>query len=175
MTMVAAEFPRPVRLDTLGDAPHDVTIEAEADERAALARRFGLIAIDRLSATAALHRQGDAVLAKGRVTARVVQRCVATGDPLPADVDAPFTLRFEPGTDGRTEEVELSADELDVLSYSGGAVDLGEAAAETLALALDPFPRAADADARLRAAGVKAEGEEERGAFAALAALKDRL
>ena len=55
-----------------------------------------------------------------------------------------------------------------------GAIDLGEAAAETLLLALDPYPRAPNADAVLREAGVKPEGEEERepGPFAALAALK---
>jgi hypothetical protein len=42
-----------------------------------------------------------------------------------------------------------------------------------MALALDPFPRAPDADDVLKAAGVLSEGEA--GPFAALRALKDRL
>ena len=42
--MTAPEFSRPVRIDTLGAAPRNVAIEADEAERAALARRFGLIA-----------------------------------------------------------------------------------------------------------------------------------
>ena len=42
------EFSRPFRIDTLGAEPRPVEIEAEPEERAALARRFGLVAIDRL-------------------------------------------------------------------------------------------------------------------------------
>lgn len=174
--MMANEFARAIRLDALGEAPRQMTIEAEADERAALARRFGLVSIDRLSATASIRREGDIVFADGRLSAAVVQSCVATGDPLPATVDEPFALRFEPASavaDPAADEVELAATDLDVVAYSGGAVDLGEAVAETLSLALDPFPRAPDADERLRAAGVKDEGEA--GPFAALKELRDRL
>ena len=54
------------------------------------------------------------------------------------------------------------------------ATDLG-AVAETLALSLDPFPRAPDADAVLRAAGVLSEDEAVTGPFAALKGLKDKL
>ena len=71
------------------------------------------------------------------------------------------------------EEIELDADDCDTIGYDGAAVDLGEAAAETLYLALDPFPRAPDADAKLKAAGVIGEGEA--GPFAALKGLRDRL
>ena len=56
---------------------------------------------------------------------------------------------------------------------TAASIDIGEAAAETLALALDPYPRAPDAGEALKAAGVK--GEEEAGPFAALAALKGKL
>ena len=45
--------------------------------------------------------------------------------------------------------------------------------AERKALALEPFPRSPNADAALKAAGVKAEGEV--GPFSALAALKEKL
>lgn len=171
--MLANEFARPVRLDTLGEGPREVTVSAEADERAALAKRFGLVSIDRLEATAMLRREGEIVLAEGRLRAAVVQSCVATGDPLPAELEEPFALRFEPAGAEAPEEVELEEGDLDTIPYSGGAIDLGEAVAETLSLALDPFPRAPDADARLRAAGVLEEGEA--GPFAALKGLKDKL
>jgi uncharacterized protein YutE (UPF0331/DUF86 family) len=62
---------------------------------------------------------------------------------------------------------------MDTVFYSGGAIDLGEAAAETLALALDPFPRSPAAAAALKEAGVLSE--EEAGPFGALAGLRDKL
>lgn len=168
------EFSRPFRLDELGAVPRAVTIEADAAERAALARRFGLLAIDRLTAEAQLVREGDIVRADGTLAAEVVQACVASGDPVPAAITEGFSLRFVPaGNEHDAEEVELEESELDEVDYEGGAVDLGEAAAQTLALALDPFPRAPNADEKLRDAGVI--GEEDAGPFAALKALKDKL
>ena len=173
--MNAPEFSRPVRLDTLGPDPRPLTIEAEAGERAALAKRFALVAIERLSANARLVRDGDEVVACGRIAAAVVQSCVASGEPVEAIVDEPFELTFRPSPSGirPDEEVELSEAELDVVFYEGGAIDLGEAVAETMALSLDPFPRAPDADEALKKAGVKSE--EEAGPFGALAGLRDKL
>jgi uncharacterized metal-binding protein YceD (DUF177 family) len=170
-----SEFSRPIRSDTLGAAPRRIAIEAQAEERTALARRFGLIAIDRLEAEAEVARTGEEVRAEGRLKAEVTQRCVATGAGVPQTVDEPFAIVFRPHPKaaGPDEEIELDAADLDVVFYAGGAVDLGEAAAETLALALDPYPRAEGADAALKAAGVKDEGEA--GPFGALAALRDKL
>ena len=48
--MTAPEFSRPVRIDTIGEAPRKLHVEAEEVERINLARRFGLAAIDRLAA-----------------------------------------------------------------------------------------------------------------------------
>lgn len=169
----ANEFPRPVRLDSLGEAPRALAVEATEAERAALARRFGLVSIGRLEAEATLRRAGDAVHAEGRMRADVVQSCSATGEPIPATLDEPFALRFEPDASDTADEIELGAEDLDIVSYSGGVVDLGEAIADTLSLSLDPFPRLPDADARLREAGVLEEGDV--GPFAALKALKDKL
>lgn len=169
------EFSRLARIDTLGEGGRAMAVEADPAERAALAKRFGLIALDALSAEAALRREGDVVFAEGRIKAAVVQACVATGGPVPAAIDEPFVLRFVPeGTDAG-EELELDAEDFDTIDYQGGAVDLGEAVAETLALSLDPFPRAADADAVLKAAGVLSEDEVVAGPFAVLKGLKDKL
>lgn len=172
--MTANEFTRLVRLDVIGQAPHDMRFTADPAEREALARRFALESLDDLEVAAAVRRDAAAVLAEGTVKAHVVQNCVATGRPIQAVVDAPFNLRFVPeGEDNAGEEIELSDADCDTLTYTGAAIDLGEAAAETLLLALDPFPRCPDADDVLREAGVV--GEEEAGPFAALKALKDKL
>lgn len=173
--MTAPEFSRPIALDTLGDAPRTIAVTAEEGELTALARRFGLISIESLAAEAALSRAGDAVKATGRLTASVVQSCVATAAPVPAAIDEPFEIVFRPEPAGSQpdEEIELAEDEMDTVFYAGGAIDLGEAVAETLALALDPYPRAPDAEEALKAAGVKSEAEA--GPFGALASLRDKL
>lgn len=167
------EFSRPRRLDQIGGET-ELAIAAEAEERAALARRFGLVAIDSLEAHYALRGGADGVHAAGHLSARVTQVCVVTGEPLPASVEEDFELRFVPEPEDGGDEIELTPEQCDTVFYSGGAIDLGEAAAETLALALDPFPRSPAAEQALKAAGVLAEGEEP-GPFAALAALKDKL
>ncbi len=173
--MTAPEFSRPVALDTLGEAGRRIEIAADDAERGALARRFSLIAIDRLTAEAALRRAGRIVTATGRIAGAVTQACVATGAPVAQEIDEPFEIVFRPQPDDSRadEEVELGEGELDTVFYTGGAVDLGEAAAETLALALDPYPRAPEAGTALKAAGVKSE--EEAGPFGALAGLRDKL
>ena len=177
---MTAEFSRTYRIDTIGGTPRQVSIAADAAEREALARRFHLIGIERLSAEATLIRSGETVTAVGKASASVTQSCVATGEPVPAIVDENFRIEFRPPPDGAPsadEEIELSEGELDVVFYDGSAVDLGDAVAETVSLALDPFPRSSQAEQALRAAGVKSEEEvkAESSPFAALAALKDKL
>ncbi len=140
----------------------------------ALARRFMLVSIEKLEAEGDIHRNGETVFVAGRLRAEAVQSCVATGEPLAARLDVPFTLRFVPEeAAAAADEIELSEQDCDTITYAGGAIDLGEAAAETLALALDPFPRSPAADAALKAAGVI--DESEVGPFSALKGLRDRL
>ena len=168
------EVSRPVRVDTIGPSVRELAVEADEAEREALARRFGLVAIHRLKAEARLSRAGETVTAEGRLDAAVTQSCVATAAPVEATLDEPFRIEFRTQPEvAADEEVELDETELDVVFYEGAAIDLGEAVAETLSLALDPWPRAPDADAVLKEAGVK--DESEIGPFAALAALKDKL
>jgi len=57
--------------------------------------------------------------------------------------------------------------------HDGQLIDLGEAVAQSLGLALDPYPRSPNADALLKAAGVKRE--DEAGPFGVLASLKEKL
>ena len=174
--MTGAEFSRPVRIDTLGEQPRPMHIAAEPEERAALAARFGLLALDRLEAELTLSRNGEEIAAQGTLQAAIVQACVASGAPVPATLAAPFDILFRPqAAADADEEIELSESEMDVVFYEQAAIDIGEAVAETLALSLDPWPRSPEADAILREAGVKREGEEEKGPFAALASLKDKL
>lgn len=172
--MTPPEFSRPQRIDTIGAGESTVGVTAHADERAALARRFDLIAIDALSANYRLHREGADIRASGELSAVVVQSCVATRAPLRARIEETFELRFVPEEGAsEAEEIELEPDDCDTMFYAGAAIDLGEAAAETLLLALDPFPRAPGAEAVLKDAGVITEDEVRPAG--ALGGLRDLL
>lgn len=166
------EFSHPVRIDMIGEGARTETIAADETQRAALARRFNLIGIKRLEGSFTVQRVAGGIAVSGKVQAEAIQRCSITDEPLPARIAETVDLRFvEDSAAG--EEVELDDDGIDVLPLEGGAIDLGEVAAETLALALDPFPRGPNAEAALREAGIL--GEDEAGPFGALAGLKDKL
>ncbi len=171
--MTAPEFSRPIRLDRIGGVAVVQDISASADECAAVARRFGLISVEALKAHVSARLTGAGVTLEGRVEAAVTQACVASGEPVAAIVAEDFALRYVAPQDGLSEEeVEIDADALDIVEHDGTSIDAGEAVAQTLGLALDPFPRSAGAGERLKAAGVLSE--EQAGPFAALAALRPK-
>ena len=93
---------------------------------------------------------------RGRVKAALEQSCIATGEPVAEHVDEPFDIDFVPApVEGRPdEEIELGAEDCDVVFYDGQAIDLGEAIADTLALAMHPYPRSPSAEDALKEAGV---------------------
>ena len=171
--MTAPEFSRLERIDTIGEGEREVRVAATDEERAALSVRFGLKSIERLEGVFRLRRDAAGVVARGQVRADLVQACVVTDEPMSVAIDEPVALRFVAGDEPKGEEVELSEDALDTMTFDGAAVDLGEAAAETMALALDPFPRGPNAAAVLKEAGVISE--EEAKPLGALAGLKAAL
>jgi uncharacterized metal-binding protein YceD (DUF177 family) len=147
-------------------------LEADAAERAALAKRFALVAIDRLEAEIRLTAEGPAVRAAGRLTARIVQSCAVSGEDLPIAIDEPVALRFvaEDRAFDEGEEIELSAEDCDELPMQGGQFDLGEAIAQSLALAIDPYATGPQADAARARAGLL--DPQASGPFAGLAAFR---
>jgi len=151
----------------------DLALTANAEECAALARRFGLVSIGRLSADVTLDRDGTTVNAEGRLTAAYVQSCAVSGEDLPVTVDEPIKFRFVSAPDGPVsgpdEEIELEAEDLDEIPYAGSQFDIGEAVAQSLALSIDPFATGPEAE-RVRSSGLL--GGEAVSPFAALAALK---
>lgn len=162
---------------TLADAAQGRSLTLDADEaaRAAIAKRLGLVSLDRFAVTADVRTVAGGIAATGAVDARFVQSCAATDLPLPAKIHEPFDLRFlkgaNPEGDG-DDEIEISDADCDILPLEGDRVDVGEAAVQTLSLALDPFPRHPDADRILAEKGVLSE--EQAGPFAALAKLRGK-
>jgi uncharacterized metal-binding protein YceD (DUF177 family) len=168
--MSAPEFARRFPVERIGSEPQTESIAADPAERAALCARFGWLSLERLEADAVMTASSGRIVAKGRLRATLEQPCVTTGDSVLATVDTAFDIRFVADENSAAEgERELSEDDLDVMPIEGGAIDLGEAVAQTLALALDPYPRSPGADAAM--AGL---GAEEAGPFAGLKDLLKR-
>jgi uncharacterized metal-binding protein YceD (DUF177 family) len=164
------EFSRIVALDRLppGETEHDIA--AEPDERAALARRFALLALDRLEARVRLTRlAGGLVRLAAELSAEVVQECVVSLEPVTSRLEDRFTLLYGEGRED-AGEVMLSGEAELVEPAPGGVVDIGEAVAQQLSLALDPFPRAPGVAAPEASAG--AAGSQSP--FAALSRWKEK-
>jgi hypothetical protein len=164
------EFSRKVDLREIGDKP--VHLSATAAECAALARRFGIVAVLRLDADVSLEPKGQIIEATGHFTADIIQSCAISAEDLPVHIAEPLTLRFIPArAAARVEtEIELAADDCDEIEYTGTAFDLGEEVAQSLAVAIDPFAVGPMAEEARRMAGLL--DAENSGPFAALRVLK---
>lgn len=172
--MTAPELSRPIKLRAIKHEP--VVIEASEAERAALAVRFAITSIESLRAEVTLDPDGAKVAAKGRLTAAITQACAVSGEDFPVKVDEPLELVFVPAEPVKAadpeEEIELESDALDEIEYEGDSFDLGEAIAQSLALAIDPYAEGPGADAVRAKAGIITD-DTPRGPLAeALAALK---
>jgi uncharacterized metal-binding protein YceD (DUF177 family) len=170
-----SELTRMVKVRPLPGEP--VVIEANAAERAALAGRFGLGAVEHLRADIALEQKPRAIRATGRLVAAIMQPCAISGEDFPVTIDEPIDLRFieenpRPASEDEAIELELEADDCDEIEYSGDMFDLGEAVAQTLGLAIDPYAEGPNADAARKAAGIVLEGEQDGPLAALLAGLK---
>lgn len=162
-----SEFPRPVEISRLSAGETVFEIAATPPERAALARRFALIALDQLEARVTLiSLAGGLLRLAAELAADVQQECVVTLTPVANRVEDRFSLVY--GARSDEGEVVLSGEAELVEPLAGGTLDLGEAVAQQLSLVLDPYPRAPGVAAALPANSVKASP------FAVLAGGKER-
>lgn len=169
---VRVEFPRPVPIDTIGsEKAKEREITATAAECAALAKRLDLQGLHGLTATVALERlPGDEIVARGRVVADVVQTCVVTLEPVSAHIDETFEVRFTTRPELEVHDADIGPEDEDPMEpLEGDFLDIGELAAQQLALALDPWPRLPGVELPTEAASVP----ERDGPFAVLARLRE--
>ena len=167
---MTSEFSRMIDIRGIPNGP--LKLEANAAERAALAKRIGIESIERFEAEVTLVRGGTTIDVTGRIAAAITQMCAISSEPFATTVDEPLALRFVPETAPSAAEIELEIDSeaSDEIAYVGTQFDLGEELAQSLALAIDPYATGPNAD------GVREEtGLSDRasgGPFAALASLK---
>ena len=149
----------------------------DAAARDALAAALGIPALRSLGLEGRVEPSGreDWRLA-GRLDATVVQECVVTLEPvvtrIEEEVERIYLAEMEEPEDA---EVEMPDDAGEPL---GHAIDLAALAAEALALALPPYPRAPGAalgEASVAPEGVEPMRDEDAKPFAGLAALRGRM
>lgn len=163
------EFSRRIaglRLDPGGER---YDISAKPEERAALAKRFELLALDRLEAKVKLTPMaGGFYRLAADFEAELTQACSITSEPVPARVAESFTLIYGPVDE--SSEIVLDGDAEPVEPLDDGMIDIGEAVAQQLSLALDPFPRAPGAS--LEDEADLSDQSARESPFAALAKLR---
>ncbi len=136
MNPVPLEFSRLLAVDRVPKGGSYEKIAAESAECAALAKRFDIPVIHRLSAE--LHAspwRGGGLKLEGTLRAGLEQISVVSLEAFRHDLEIPVLRYFMPagsaagGGDAEIDHIEA------------GHVDLGEVVAETLALELNPYPR----------------------------------
>lgn len=172
LTVVAAEVSR---------EPTNYTLKATEAQKAELIARFGLVALEELDATVKLYArsQGQGLMVEGIIKSALTQRCSATLKDVPELVDTPFTLWLvDPETANRMDQDEsfMDADGPEYDALEGDVVDLGEIVAQTVAISMNPYPRAEGAALNVgknKDISVNEPELERKNPFAVLEALKD--
>ena len=136
------EFSHIVRAHEIGGTPKQLMLDANAGERAALAARFTLLSLDRLTAALEIKQEATVIRVTGQVHGAGTQPCAASAEPVPFLVTERIALLLTQTTP-EGGEIELSSQDLDVEPLDGDIIDLGEIAAQAFALGLDPYPRLA--------------------------------
>ena len=152
MTDQAIPFSRPFPVDDVGEEPILISISANEDECAALARSLGVEAIASFGGDFQIAKMGRLrIRAAGELRTVLTQICVVTLDPFETAIVEPVAIDFAPpeaaaAAAARTPHAPLPgeslADQPDPPDpIVDGRIDLGVVATEFLALALDPYPR----------------------------------
>lgn len=151
-----AEWSYLVNIDEVRNEPKTFTFEPSERERIDIARRLGLVSVEKAQASVTLQRAGGGMIhAMGLIRADVTQNCVVTMTPLPVHIEDEFegwfgnkeqTVSFAKARNEREAkkaytEFEVLEESVDPEPIVGGKVDIGELATQYLSLALDPYPQ----------------------------------
>lgn len=178
-----AEFHRPVTVAQVS-RQKEIRITATESECAALAERFDLLDLSGLEAVMTIKpiAGGRMISLSGEFSADVTQTCAVTLKPVQNNVSETFEMTFG---EGREKNSGAGVSDM-VISYGeddppepivDGVIDMGEAVAQHLSVALDPFPRSLEAETVAKAQGITGDDQEEvqkDNPFAVLAKLKEK-
>jgi len=166
-----------VRLDSMPVTGRDIAVTPGEEERAAIAGQLGVTSVTSLDVKLhAVHLRGG-FRVSGRLTAEVIQPSVVTMEPIAQQIAEPVDRIFLPGGEkdfaGPANAeifVDLEGDDLPD-HFEGNEADLSDLIVETLALAVDLYPR--EPGASIEDTGFKPDPDESS-PFDVLKALKPK-
>jgi uncharacterized metal-binding protein YceD (DUF177 family) len=145
------EFSFLVNCNNVQETGKTFETEASVQECTALAKRFGLLSLERLKLKAFASRQSaEVVLLQCDFTANYVQKCVISLKPLKKNIDCTFERLYSSSfeqcfgqeSEPQEEYIQNTEDAPDPPDpIINGFFNLGESVAEQLSLEIDPFPR----------------------------------
>lgn len=148
-------FSYPVKVGHISANPVTVRLAADERECKALAELWQVLAVDELSAEIQIARwKKDGVRLRGHVKAQLQQACVVTLEPVKSAIEEDFEQIFVPEGSklarlmtGENAEMVLDPEGPDLPeTFEGDTIDAGDAVAEIVALAIDPYPRSPNAE-----------------------------
>jgi len=159
-----------VRFSELARGPVERRIAPDGPQLGALAKQLGVDAVESLAAQVKVTPWLDGAEVRGDFSARVVQTCGVTLEPLENILNGDFHLRVlpagSPNLPDESAELDIEAEDPPD-AIDGDEIDIAGYVVEHLALEVDPFPRKP---------GVVFEPpavEEEASPFAVLKRLKE--
>lgn len=163
MKPASYEFSRPLPADRVQREGSREIVSADQKELKALAERLGIPAFHSLTADLKAEPwRGGGLKITGEFKADLDQVCVVTLEQFRDTIQGPVDRIYLP------ETAEATSEEDDADHLVAGEADLGELVTETLALALDPYPRKPG----VSFGGAEFGTESAPEGFAVLAALK---
>lgn len=160
-----------VRFSELARGPVERRIAPDGPQLSALARQLGVDALEGLSADVKVSPWLDGAEVRGDFSARVMQTCGVTLEPLENILAGDFKVHVlpagSPNLPSEDAEIDLEGDDPPD-AIEGDEIDIAHYVVEHLALEIDPFPRKPDAVFE------PPQSQEETSPFAVLKRLKDQ-
>lgn len=163
-----------VRIDRLPASGRSIEVVADAKACAELAKILNVQAVEAMQASLSVTPLRGGIRALGHLSARIVQASVVSFEPVSQDIDEAIDRVFLPQsvdhvpTPGSEVFVDLEDDDFPD-HIDGPEVDLSGLLIETIALAIEPYPRLPGET--LESLGLNTDNADS-GPFAALTKLK---
>ena len=192
---IPPEWSHLIDSEDIDATPQKLEISAGEEERALLARRLDVMALDSLRADVNVVREKGSMIVhvSGILKAKITQSCVVTNDPVESDIEEKFEGWFADPAQAvsfakarRDRLIETGQGDFPVLSEQedpeaiiDGQIDLGELVTQYLSLAIDPYPHAQGARYEVGEAGddddeARQGGDIGKNPFAALKDWKEK-
>ena len=136
-----------IRLDSMPSSGRDLALVVDAADRLAVAEQLGITAVEKLEVKLHAVRFKGGIRVTGRLAATTVQPSVVSLEPVTEQIAEPIERVFLPGGEkdfavAADAEIFVDLEGEDVPDhFEGNEADLSALIIETLALAIDQYPR----------------------------------